>query len=87
MYQDDDLVAVSKPSGMVVHRGWANDKQVAMTEVRDQIGKWVYPAHRLDLLALAPLLLVPGEFGDATSGAETIRIIDRRALDRLQVSA
>lgn len=48
LYQDDDLVAVNKPSGMLVHRGWANDKVVAMTEVRDQIGTWVYPVHRLD---------------------------------------
>lgn len=48
LFQDDDLVAVNKPSGMIVHRGWANDKQVAMTEVRDQIGQWVYPVHRLD---------------------------------------
>ena len=39
------------------------------------------------LLALAPLLLVPGEVGDATSGAETIRIIDCRARDRLTVRA
>lgn len=48
LFQDDDLVAVNKPSGMLVHRGWANDKHVAMTEVRDQIGTWVYPVHRLD---------------------------------------
>ncbi len=48
LYQDEDVVAINKPPGMLVHRGWANDKVVAMTEVRDQIGQWVYPVHRLD---------------------------------------
>lgn len=48
LYQDEHVVAINKPSGMLVHRGWANDKVVAMTELRDQIGQWVYPVHRLD---------------------------------------
>ncbi|MBL4635536.1 MAG: pseudouridylate synthase [Kofleriaceae bacterium] len=48
LFQDESIVAINKPSGMLVHRGWANDKVVAMTEVRDQIGQWVYPVHRLD---------------------------------------
>lgn len=48
LYRDDDLVVANKPSGMLVHRGWANDRVVAMTEVRDAIGHWVYPVHRLD---------------------------------------
>lgn len=48
LYRDDDLVVVNKPSGMLVHRGWGNDRVVAMTEVRDGIGQWVYPVHRLD---------------------------------------
>ncbi len=48
LYQDEHVVAVNKLSGMLVHRGWANDKVVLMTEVRDAIGQWVYPVHRLD---------------------------------------
>lgn len=48
LYRDDDLVVVNKPSGLLVHRGWANDRVVAMTEVRDALGQWVYPVHRLD---------------------------------------
>lgn len=48
LFQDEAMVVINKPSGMLVHRGWANDKVVAMTEVRDQIGQWVYPVHRLD---------------------------------------
>jgi tRNA pseudouridine65 synthase len=48
LYQDEHLVAVDKPSGMLVHRGWARDRVVAMTAVRDRIGRRVYPVHRLD---------------------------------------
>ena len=33
---------------MLVHRGWDNDKVVAMTVVRDHVGQHVYPVHRLD---------------------------------------
>jgi tRNA pseudouridine65 synthase len=48
LYADDDMVIVDKPAGMLVHRGWARDDVVAMTAVRDQLGRWVYPVHRLD---------------------------------------
>ena len=48
LHQDDDIVVVNKPSGMLVHRGWDNDKVVAMTLVRDHVGKHVFPVHRLD---------------------------------------
>lgn len=61
LFQDNHLVAIDKPSGLAVHRGWAQDRQVAMTLVRDALGCWVYPVHRLDratsgalLFALAP---------------------------------
>jgi len=48
LHRDDALVVVAKPSGMLVHRGWARDEVVAMTAVRDLLGRWVYPVHRLD---------------------------------------
>ncbi len=48
LYQDDVLVAVCKPSGLAVHRGWARDPTYALNEVRDRLGRWVYPVHRLD---------------------------------------
>ena len=48
LYRDDDLVVVNKPSGMIVHRGWARDPVVAMTVARDLLGRRVYPVHRLD---------------------------------------
>ncbi|HEY0783640.1 MAG TPA: pseudouridine synthase, partial [Thermoanaerobaculia bacterium] len=48
LYQDDALVVVDKPSGLVVHRGWGQDRVVAMTLVREALGRHVFPVHRLD---------------------------------------
>ncbi len=48
LFDDDALVVADKPSGMLVHRGWARDEEVLMMVVRDQLGRWVYPVHRLD---------------------------------------
>src|SRR4051794_41102323 len=48
LYSDDALVAVSKPSGIAVHRGWSRERIVAMTVVRDLLGRAVFPVHRLD---------------------------------------
>ncbi|MGC4113910.1 MAG: pseudouridine synthase [Myxococcales bacterium] len=42
------MAVVDKPSGMLVHRGWDNDPVVAMTLLRDQLGRHVFPVHRLD---------------------------------------
>ncbi|MEO1451877.1 MAG: pseudouridine synthase [Bacteroidota bacterium] len=63
IYQDDHLIAVHKPAGLLVHptRQDQHTRGSLMQEVRDQIGQWVYPVHRLDkatsglvLLALSP---------------------------------
>jgi len=48
LFVDAHLVIVNKPSGLLVHRGWANDDDVAMFRVRDMLGAHVYPVHRLD---------------------------------------
>lgn len=56
LYRDASLIAVSKPSGLAVHRGWARDASYAMTEVRDLLGQWVYPVHRLDRSASGVLV-------------------------------
>lgn len=48
LFEDEHYIVVNKPSGLVVHRGWARESEVVMTLVRDQIGAWVYPVHRLD---------------------------------------
>jgi tRNA pseudouridine65 synthase len=46
---DEDFVAVSKPSGLLVHRDDHHpDAPAALQTVRDQVGKHLYPFHRLD---------------------------------------
>jgi tRNA pseudouridine65 synthase len=56
LYQDAHVVVVDKPSGLAVHRGWAAERDVVMTRVRDALGTWVYPVHRLDRGASGVLL-------------------------------
>jgi len=56
LYRDDSIVLVNKPSGLLVHRGWDNDRDVLMTRVRDTLGAWVYPVHRLDRAASGVVL-------------------------------
>lgn len=49
LVRDQHLVVADKPAGLAVHRGWAPERDVAMTRVRDAIGgAHVYPVHRLD---------------------------------------
>lgn len=50
LYQDKYLVAVDKPAGLFVHRSYLDKNEIyfALQLVRDQIGKYVYPVHRLD---------------------------------------
>lgn len=50
LYEDDWIVAISKPAGMLVHRTKiARDaEEFALQKLRDQIGQKVYPVHRLD---------------------------------------
>ena len=50
LYQDDCIVAINKPSGLLVHKSPIDrhETQFALQMVRDQIGQYVYPIHRLD---------------------------------------
>jgi len=50
LYHDDYLVAVNKPPGLLVHRTGldAGETQFALQLLRDQLGRPVWPAHRLD---------------------------------------
>ncbi len=59
LYQDEWLVAVNKPSGWLVHRSWLDrdERVVVMQTVRDQIGRHVYTAHRLDRPTSGVLLM------------------------------
>ena len=50
LYRDDFLVAVRKPSGLLVHRSVldVHEERFAVQILRDQIGRHVHPVHRLD---------------------------------------
>lgn len=50
IYQDEYVVAINKPSGLLVHRSMLDkhETQFAMQLLRDQIGQHVFPVHRLD---------------------------------------
>ena len=50
LFQDKHLVVINKPSGLLVHKSMIDRHEIyfAMKMLRDQIGQWVYPVHRLD---------------------------------------
>ena len=50
LYLDDTIVVVNKPSGLLVHRSPIDrhETRFAVQMVRDQLGRRVYPVHRLD---------------------------------------
>lgn len=50
LYHDEYLVAIHKPSGLLVHRSAIDrhETRFALQMLRDQIGQHVYPVHRLD---------------------------------------
>lgn len=50
LYRDDHLIAVVKPPGMLVHRTALarGETRFVLQTLRDQIGRRVYPVHRLD---------------------------------------
>ena len=60
LYLDDWLVVIDKPTGLLVHRSPvdARETRFAVQTLRDQLGRYVYPVHRLD---------------KGTSGALTLR--------------
>lgn len=50
LYQDEYLVAIDKPAGLLVHRTALarRERWFAMQMLRDQVGQHVFPIHRLD---------------------------------------
>lgn len=74
LYQDDSCVVVDKPSGMIVHRGWANDEIDLLRMTRNALGRYVYPLHRLDRGASGAVLFALNE--------DAARILNRSFADR-----
>lgn len=57
LYQDAEMAAIQKPSGLVVHRSeFASDRINCISLLRKQLGQKVFPIHRLDRGASGVLL-------------------------------
>lgn len=50
VYQDEYLIAVHKPEGLLVHKSNIDkhETQFLLQQLRDQVGEYLYPIHRLD---------------------------------------
>jgi tRNA pseudouridine65 synthase len=71
VYRDDWLIAIHKPAGLLVHRSDLDrhETRFAVQLLRDQIGRPVWPAHRLDRGTSGLLLFsLDPETGRALSG-------------------
>jgi tRNA pseudouridine65 synthase len=70
LHHDAQVVAIDKPSGLVVHRSAeAGERDNCMTRLRRQLGRWVWPVHRLDRGASGVLL-----FGLDTGAARALAL-------------
>ncbi len=68
LYQDEHLVAINKPHGLLVHRSpIASDaSEFAVQLLRNQLGQRVYPVHRLDRKTSGLLLFALDEATNAS---------------------
>jgi tRNA pseudouridine65 synthase len=81
LFLDEHLVAVNKPSGLLVHRGWGRDADVAMFRARDAVGAHVYPVHRLDRATSGALVFArSSDAAAALSRTFESRQVDKRYL-------
>lgn len=58
IYRDEHLVAINKPHGLLVHRSSiaADTSEFALQLLRNQLNRYVYPAHRIDRKTAGVLL-------------------------------
>jgi len=63
LFEDENLIIIDKPAGLLVHRtrqAFGEDEN-ALIQLRDQIGSWVSPVHRLDRATSGTLLFAKKE--------------------------
>jgi len=80
IYQDQYMVAINKPAGLLVHKSYLARKEThfAMIMLRDQIGQYVYPIHRLDRPTSGVLLFaLSSEFARQLNELFSERIVDK----------
>lgn len=79
IYRDERLIAIDKPPGLLVHRTRiSEDKRFVLQLLRNQIGQWVYPVHRLDRPTSGVLL-----FGlDSVAARAMVQIFEARKVEK-----
>jgi tRNA pseudouridine65 synthase len=81
LFVDSHVVVANKPCGLLVHRGWDNDDDVALFRVRDAVGEHVYPVHRLDRGTSGALLFArSAEVAAALGGSIEAGRLEKRYL-------
>lgn len=72
LYRDDRLIAIDKPSGLLVHRSLIDkhETRFALQLLRDQLGQRVFPLHRLDKPTSGVLLFALDEDAARCMGAQ-----------------
>jgi tRNA pseudouridine65 synthase len=63
LFEDEQLVVIDKPAGLLVHRTQQayGEEENALIQLRDQLGTWVAPVHRLDRATSGCLLFAKNE--------------------------
>lgn len=83
LYQDQSLVVVNKPAGLLVHRTLLDrfETEAAVQLVRDQLGLKVYPVHRLDRPTSGALIFaLSSETAKALGQQFTLRMVKKHYL-------
>ena len=78
LYQDDHYIAIDKPPALLVHRTSidARETRFAIQMLRDQIGRYVYPVHRIDKATSGALLFAL----DEELQAETNKLFENKSV-------
>ncbi len=79
LHVDEHLVVANKPSGLLVHRGLANDADVLLFRVRDALGQHVHLEQRLDRGTSGVIVIARSS---AVAAALSLSLADRGAHKR-----
>jgi tRNA pseudouridine65 synthase len=84
LYQDENLIAIDKPAGFLVHPVNSPEEQkwIVMKRLRDQIGQRVFPSHRLDRPTSGVLLFAL----DSKTASLTQQAFARREVQKTYLS-
>jgi len=82
LYQDAHYVAIDKPPGLLVHRSpISRDRVFALQTLRDQLGRRVYPVHRLDRATSGVLIFgLSADAARALADQFEARMVDKEYL-------